>query len=293
MKQRSSWLLVFTMLVPSVGLLLVFSYAPAAIGLYRAFTHWETGEPSRWAGVSNFVAMGRDEFLRIGVWNQVLLLLAGLAKTLVMPLVAAELLCSLRSQRLQYWLRTAFILPMVVPAMVVMLLWAFVYDGSVGLLNAMLEATGLGGMTRSWLGEAGTALPAIVGVGFPWCGGLALLVYLAGLGTLSTDVWDSCSLDGATGWRRVVYVDLPLLLPQVRLLSTLTVIGCLQDFGSILVLTGGGPGLSTHVPALHMYFQAFRFGHMGYASAIGLTLFVVIFALAALNQRLGRKGVAS
>lgn len=290
MRRNSSWALVCGMLLPSVGLLLLFSYAPAIIGLYRAFTHWETGEPSRWAGLANFAAMGRDEFLRISVWNQALLLVASLVKTLVMPLVAAELLCSLRSERLQYWLRTAFIVPMVVPGMVIMLLWAFVYDGSVGLLNAILEAAGFANLTRSWLGEAGTALPAIVGVGFPWCGGLALLIYLAGLSSLSTDVWDSCALDGATGWRRVVYVDLPLLLPQVRLLSTLTVIGSLQDFGSILILTGGGPGLSTHVPALHMYFQAFRFGHMGYASAIGLTLFAIIVGLAVLNQRLGVRG---
>ncbi len=279
------------MLLPSVALLLVFNYAPAVIGLYRAFTHWETGEAPHWCGLANFVAMGRDEFLRISVGNQILLLLASLAKTLIAPFVVAELLTGLRSSRLQYVLRTAFILPMVVPGMVTMLLWAFIYDGSIGLLNMILEALGMGNLTRAWLGEANTALLAIVGVGFPWAGGLALLIYLAGLNGISADVWDATALDGAAGLRRIFAVDIPLLRPQIRLLATLTIIGSLQDFGSILILTGGGPGLATHVPALHMYFQAFRFGHMGYASAIGFVLFLVIFVLAVLNQRWGRREV--
>lgn len=281
------------MLLPSVALLIVFNYTPAVIGLYRAFTRWETGEAPQWCGLANFIAMGRDEFLRISVGNQVILLIANLAKTLIAPLVVAELLMSLRSARLQYILRTAFILPMVVPGMVTMLLWAFIYDGSVGILNMLLEAMGLRGMTRAWLGEADTALLAIVGVGFPWAGGLALLIYLAGLNGISADVWDATALDGAVGLRRIFAVDLPLLAAQIRLLATLTIIGTLQDFGSILILTGGGPGLATHVPALHMYFQAFRFGHMGYASAIGLLLFLVIFVLAVTNQRAGRRTEAA
>ena len=180
-RRSSPAALALAMLLPSVGLLLVFNYTPAAIGLYRAFTHWETGEAPRWCGLANFAAMGRDEFLRIGIGNQVLLLVASLVKTLAAPFVVAELLMGLRSTRLQYVLRTAFILPMVVPGMVTMLLWAFVYDGSIGILNMLLEAVGMGSMTRAWLGEASTALPAIVGVGFPWAGGLALLIYLAGL----------------------------------------------------------------------------------------------------------------
>jgi len=288
-RRQSSFVLVAGMLLPSVALLMIFNYTPAAIGLYRGFTRWEIGEAPHWIGLGNFIAMAHDDFLRISIGNQVLLLLANIFKTLTMPLLVAELLMSLRSRRWQQFLRTAFIVPMVVPAMVTTLLWAFIYDGSVGLLNEALQSLGMGGFTRSWLGDARTALPAIAFVGFPWCGGLALLIYLAGLTGLSADVWDSGALDGATGWRRVLYLDLPLLRPQVRLLVTLTVIGTLQDFGSILILTGGGPGLATHVPALHMYFQAFRFGHMGYAAAIGFSLFVVIFTLAFLNQRWGRR----
>ena len=288
-RRRTSIVVIALMLAPTLVLLALFNYYPAVLGLSRAFTRWETGEEPQWIGLGNFVAMWHDEVLRLSLRNLLILLVANVVKTLTMPLLVAELLMSLRSPRWQYILRTAFILPMVVPGMVTMLLWSFIYDGSVGLLNQILETLGMGGLTRSWLGDSGTALWAIIGIGFPWAGGLALLIYLAGLNAISGDVWDSCQVDGVMGLRRVWYVDLPLLLPQVRLLVILTLIGTLQDFGSILILTGGGPGLATHVPALHMYFQAFRFGHMGYAAAIGLTLFVAIFTLSLLNLLWGRR----
>lgn len=288
-RRRTSIVVIALMLAPTLVLLALFSYYPAVLHLSRAFTRWETGEDPQWIGLSNFVAMWHDEFLRLSLRNLLVLLVANVLKTLTMPLLVAELLMSLRSPRWQYVMRTAFILPMVVPGMVTMLLWSFIYDGSVGLLNQILETLGMGAMARSWLGDSGTALWAIIGIGFPWAGGLALLIYLAGLNAISGDVWDSCQVDGVGGLKRVWYVDLPLLLPQVRLLVILTLIGVLQDFGSILVLTGGGPGLATHVPALHMYFQAFRFGHMGYAAAIGLTLFVAIFTLSLLNLLWGRR----
>jgi raffinose/stachyose/melibiose transport system permease protein len=288
-RRRTSIVVIALMLAPTLVLLALFNYYPAVLGLSRAFTRWETGEEPQWIGLGNFVAMWHDEFLRLSLRNLLVLLVANVLKTLTMPLLVAELLMSLRSPRWQYFMRTAFILPMVVPGMVTMLLWSFIYDGSVGLLNQILETLGMGALTRSWLGDSGTALWAIIGIGFPWAGGLALLIYLAGLNAISGDVWDSCQVDGVGGLKRVWYVDLPLLLPQVRLLVILTLIGVLQDFGSILVLTGGGPGLATHVPALHMYFQAFRFGHMGYAAAIGLTLFVAIFTLSLLNLLWGRR----
>lgn len=287
--KRSPWPLVALMVLPTLTLLALFNYLPALIGLQRAFTRWEVGEEPQWIGLGNFQAMAGDEYLRLGLGNLVLLLIASVAKTLTMPLLVAELIVSLRSTRLQQWLRTLFTLPMVVPGMVTMLLWAFVYDGSVGLLNAALAAVGLGGLQRAWLGESSTAMLAVVGIGFPWAGGLSLLIFLAGLSGIGAELHEAGALDGATGWRRVRHLDLPLLRPQIRLLTTLTVIGTLQDFGSLLILTGGGPGLATHVPALHMYFQAFRFGHLGYAAAIGLSLFVAIFVLSLINQRVGRR----
>jgi ABC-type sugar transport system permease subunit len=224
--------------------------------------------------------------VNVRCWATLLaLLVANLLKALIAPLIVAEMLFHLRSRRMQYALRTLFLVPMVVPGMVGVLLWGFIYDPNVGLLNHALDSAGLHNLTRAWLGDWRTALPALKGIGFPWVGGLGLLLYLAGLMGIPQDLYDACAVDGASIWRRIRSIDLPLLRGQMKLLAALTIIGTLQDFGSILVLTGGGPGLATHVPALHMYYQAFRFGHYGYASAIGFALFLVILAFTVANMR--------
>ncbi len=286
-RARTSYLF----LLPTFLFLAVFNYFPAASGLYHAFTEWETGSGAHWIGLENFRHLAHDEFLRLSIVNQIWLLVANLLKTLIVPLIVAEMLFHLQSRRAQYALRTLFLVPMVVPGMVGVLLWGFIYDPNIGLLNNALSALGLNGLTRAWLGDWHTALPALIGMGFPWVGGLALLIYLAGLLAIPQEVQDSSAVDGASAWRRILHIDLPLLIGQMRLLAVLTIIGTLQDFGSILVLTGGGPGLATHVPALHMYYQAFRFGHYGYASAIGFALFLVILAFTVANMRLARSAV--
>lgn len=278
----------YLFLLPTFLFLTVFNFYPAVSGLYFAFTEWETGSNPRWIGIDNFIRMAQDEFLRLSLVNQILLLLANLFKTLVVPLVVAEMLFHLRWKRLRFWLRSLFLVPMVVPGMVGVLLWGFIYDPNIGLLNNALSTMGLDSWTRAWLGDWRTALPAVIGIGFPWIGGLALLIYLAGLLAVPEEVLDAAATDGAQGWRRIFFVDIPLLRPQMRLLTILTVIATLQEFGSILVLTGGGPGLATHLPALHMYYQAFKFGHYGYASAIGFVLFLTILTFTLINARLAR-----
>jgi ABC-type sugar transport system permease subunit len=281
----------YLFLLPTFLFLATFHYAPAFSGLYHAFTEWETGGQARWIGLENFRRMAQDEFLRLSLTNQVTLLLANLLKALIVPLIVAEMLFHLRSRRMQYALRSLFLVPMVVPGMVGVLLWGFIYDPNIGLLNNALTSLGLSGATRAWLGDWHTALPAVIGVGFPWISGLGLLIYLAGLLNIPQDVLDSSAVDGASVLRRIGSIDLALLRGQMRLLAVLSIIGTLQDFAGILVLTGGGPGLATHVPALHMYYQAFRFGHYGYASAIGATLFLVILAFTVANLRLARSTV--
>jgi raffinose/stachyose/melibiose transport system permease protein len=122
-------------------------------------------------------------------------------------------------------------------------------------------------------------------MGFPWVGGFGLLIYYAGLQNISSDVFDSARIDGATGWTRFRFVDLPLLLGQIKLLVVLGFIGGLQGFQTQLLLTNGGPGYSTMVPGMHLYQNAITFDRMGYACAIGVALFVVILAITYINMK--------
>ena len=272
LRHRVSYLL----LLPTFTLVILFFYYPALSGIFHAFTTWQAVGDSRWVGLDNFIFMATDPFIRHSIYNQLLLTLADMVKALVPPFIVAEMIYSLRSERERYWLRTLCVIPMVAPGMVIILMWYFIYDPNVGLLNQTLVGMGLEDLKRAWLGDPNFALGAIVGIGFPWIGALAFLILYAGLNNIPGDIVDAARIDGASKFARILQIDLPMLVPQIRLVVLLTLIASIQDFGRVLVMTGGGPGYATYVPALWMYEQTFLMSHFGYASAIGVTLFLVI-----------------
>lgn len=276
---RKQAISAYILLAPTFILLIGFMYYPALAGLIAGFTTWEEGQKQEFTGLANFIHMGSDPFIRAGAWNQFLLLVTGILKATIVPLIVAELVFYLKGKKLQYLFRTGFLVPLVVPAMVALLIWAFVYDPQTGVLNALLRAIGLGGLQRNWLGEPELALPSIIFLGFPWIGAFGFLIYLAGLMNIPDSVLDASRMDCRSTFQRIRDVDIPLLRGQTRLLIILAMIGSLQDFQTILILTQGGPGTSTMIPALHMFYSAFRFNHFGYASAIGFVLFVIILSL--------------
>lgn len=280
--------LSYLLLLPTFALLLTFNYYPALRGLLYAFQEVNPGisEP-RWVGFDNFVKMSRDTVLHQSFINMAVYVFATLAKSLVLPLLVAVLISRLVRERLRYGFQTLFLFPIVVPGMVGILLWkGFIYDPNFGLVNQALDLVGLGALKGAWLGEHSTALMSIVFVGFPWVGGVGFLIFLAGLLGLPTSLNESARIDGATGFRIFWSIELPLITGQIKLVTILTFIGSIQDFAGILVMTNGGPGTATLVPALHMYNYAFRFQDFGYGAAIGFVLFILIMAITIINMKL-------
>ena len=283
--RRKQTLIAYTLLFPTFILLSTFNYFPALSGLYHAFTEWESGRPARFNGLDNVRTLMQDRAFFIGIGNMLILLAASLFKAIVVPFVAAELILFLMSKRLQWLFRTLFLLPMVVPGMVTILIWRFIYNPNTGLLNQALTSLGLEALTRNWLGNPSTALGSIIGIGFPWVGAFGLLIYLAGLLQIPDSVYEAYSLESSNIFKRILHVDIPLVRGQVRMLTILTFIGSVQSFETILILTRGGPGTSTYVPALRMYYQAFNYSHFGYGAAIGLALFCLILAITIINMK--------
>jgi len=276
----------YALLSPIFLLLLLFNYYPAASGLYHALTEWN-GVTSSFVGLTNFGTMLHDGYLTVGAVNLLIILGAGVVKTIVFPLLAAELIFHLRARRAQYWIRTAFVVPTIVPVIATILVWRFIYDPNLGLANSLLRGVGLSGWTHSWLGEPGWALGSVIFIGFPWITALPFLVLYAGLISISGELLEAATVDGANALRRIWSLHLPLLLGQVKLLLILIVIAGIQDFSAIYILTQGGPTNSTYVPALDL-FQNATSGNLGYASAIGVALFVVIMGVTILQLRLVR-----
>jgi ABC-type sugar transport system permease subunit len=273
-----------------VALVALFCYYPILSAFYHALFVWEGSGDATWVGLANFAELGRDAILGEATLNLLKMLLVGMVVSLTLPLAAAEMIFHLRSARAQYFYRVLFVIPMLVPGVVVLLIWGFLYDYDLGAVNQVLRAIGLGQFAHAWLGEPGIALCALMFIGFPWIGSFALLVYFAGLQSIPASVLEAARVDGASGLTRIWHVDLPLIRGQIKLLLTLGVIGGVQGFQTQLILTQGGPGYSTTVPGLLLYQNSMLYDRMGYACAMGVVMFLAILALTYLSTRYFRSG---
>ncbi|MDQ8739276.1 sugar ABC transporter permease, partial [Paenibacillus sp. LHD-38] len=280
---RSKW--VYLGLAPTFLLLFIFQYYPAFSGLIHSFYDWQPGGRTTFIGLDNFERMIHDPYVTKGMGNLLLLIVTGLIKTLIPPLIAAELIYHLRSKKLQYGFRTAFTASMVIPGVAMLLIWQNFYDPNVGLFNNLLEVIGLGSWAHGWLGDPNTALWSIIFMGFPFIGILQLLVFYAGLLSISGELIESAKIDGAGLPRIIRSIHLPLLAGQFKFLLILALIGIIQDFNGILIVTGGGPMDSTYVPALQMYYAATKFNDLGYASALGVSMFLAVLVITIINMK--------
>ncbi|WP_226037782.1 ABC transporter permease subunit [Aquibacillus saliphilus] len=276
---------IYLVLLPSVVLIGVFLYYPAITGLVYSFYEWNPGSQSHFIGLENYKRMFQDQYVIEGLKNLLILMVTGIIKFMLPPLLVAELLFWLRNNAATYWFRTVFVSSMVLPAVANILIWQNIYSGESGLLNEFLAIIGLGNYAQAWLANPDTALWAIIFIGFPFISILHLLVYYAGLISISSELKDAAMIDGASKFRIIRSIHLPLLKGQFKLLIVMTIIMLIQDFNAMLIITGGGPGTSTYVPALQMYYAATKFSEMGYASAIGVMLFFMIFVITVINLK--------
>lgn len=270
-------------------LLIVFAYYPAFSAFYHSLTLWDGYRPARWAGLQNYEEIFTTPIYRKAFQNMILLSIWQVARAASFPLLGAALIYRLRSERWAYFFRLLFVLPLVVPGVVAILVWRQLYEPNIGLFNEILTALGLEPL--GWLNDPQTALFSLMFMGFPWIDGVGLLIYLAGLLAIPAEVVEAAIVDGASSWKRFFSIELPLILPQVRLIVILNIIGALQDFGWQLIITRGGPVNATTVPAWQMYHEAIFSGRYGIGSAIGVLLFILIFGLTLINQSSIRSSV--
>ncbi|MCU6709938.1 sugar ABC transporter permease [Paenibacillus sp. J5C_2022] len=272
--------------LPTVIMIFTFSYYPAIAAFYYSFTNWDGFRPAQFIGFDNFVSIFTTEEFRQAFLNLLWITLFSVFVTITVPLIVALFIYKIRNQKLQYFYRLLFVFPMVVPAMVGILLWQFILNPDVGLMNAVLSASGVPqDQLPLWLASPKTAMLSLFVMGFPYVSGVNILIYLAGLQNIPKELKEAAIVDGANGFRLFFKIELPLVMSQIKLLVILTVIGVLQSFHIQLVLTGGGPMNSTTVPGYIMYKEAINNNQLGYGCAIGVVLFLLIFTLTVINNK--------
>lgn len=261
-------------LLPLFAVLILFQYYPAISGIVYSFFDWKPAATSQFLGLANYRTMFADSVWWSSFRNLGLIFVFGVVSW-VIPLTAAELLITLRSQRVQYLFRTLLIVPMAFPGVVTALVWSFMYHPNDGVINRGLAILHLESLQQNWVGDPKLALISLLFIGFPFIAGLPFLIFYTGLTNIPKEIYEAAALDGVGRVRRIFTVDLPLLAGQVKILIFLAVVGTLQYGFMAYIVTSGGPDNSTMVPVLRMLNVAYQGGDWGYAASLSTTLFVI------------------
>jgi len=283
-RRQAFWAWVF--LTPGLLYFVIFLILPVMIAIYVSFTDWDIMTAPRWVGWENYTQALQDKVVIKAINNTVHYALVTIPITMLLGLSLA--LALNESFRGRVLFRTIYYLPVVVSIAAAGMVWVWIYQPQSGILNHILQGIGL--PPQSWLTRPKQALAALMPVGIWQSVGWCVVVYLAGLQGIASIYYEAAMIDGAGAWRRFWNITWPMLGPTTLFVFVMEIIGALQVFGAVYVMTGGGPLNSTTVIVHQVYIQGFEHLRMGYASAIGMLLFVIILALSLANlQLMGRR----
>jgi multiple sugar transport system permease protein len=267
--------------LPAIVLVGLFRIFPLAWGFVLSFTNSDGFGKSAFVGIDNYVAVANDPAFRDSIENT-LILIATLPIWVMLPLLLAILIHQgVPGGKI---FRAVYFFPAVLSTVIIGSIFNVVlrFDGS---LNAFLKAIGL--IPVDWLGNGATALGSLIAVQLWATFGMSLLIFMAGLSTVSKELIEAARLDGAKPLQIWVHVIIPALRPIIEFVAVVTTIGVLTSmFGLIYVLTAGGPGTATTLPEFLIWLEQGKMNQPGYAAAISMVLFVVMAGLAYLQIRI-------
>lgn len=268
----------------------LFLLAPLLHGVWLSLYQWDGLGLGKWVGLSNYRDVLTDPELRAPFVHALVLVVFFSLIPVVVGLAIASLMTRSRLRGLGFF-RTVLFLPQVIALTVVAVAWRDIFAPS-GPLNDALGSVGLDGLTRGWLGDEHFALIAIGVVGI-WVGtGLCVVLFLAGLSKVPSELYESARLDGAGFFREFFAVSFPALRGELAVALTLTMVAALRTFDLVYVMTSGGPGASSRVPAYEVYNRALQKGEVGTGVTIALVLMVVILAVTVLINKLAESADA-
>lgn len=263
------------MLAPAAILFALFFLWPFFRGLWISLTRWDGFSAPVFVGAANYMKLLGDRLFLGALENNLIFVVLILLLKNVLGMGLAILLD--RAIFMRGPIRAAVFIPVTLSFAATGLLWSWIYNPVFGLLNAALDGLGLSGLKMSWLGDADIALYSIIAVDvWKWLGFHAV-IYLAGLQTIPDELYEAARIDGASAAARFRHITLPLMMPVVLINVILGLSGAfVRNFDIVQVLTQGGPNHATEVVMTYMVKTAFQDGNMGYASAMGYALFLIV-----------------
>jgi multiple sugar transport system permease protein len=266
----------FWTLAPALALFALVALLPIGelVAMSVARVDWVQGQAQwQFVGLDQYVRVWHDSLFRAGAANTVVFAVTAVTVQMVLGFGLALMTTKVARGRVLY--RTVFLLPILVPGIVIGAIWKLMYNFDFGVLNQLLGAVGLPAV--DWLGNGATALPAVIAVDVWHWTPFVFLLMLAGLESLPQDVYEAARVDGASFLQELRYVTLPLMLPTIVVTLVFRIIVGVKVFDEIYLLTGGGPGTATEVVSYTIFRRFFTEGQTGYGSAMSV---VVLFVLA-------------
>ena len=273
--------------LPAVILTLMFTIWPTVQALYLSFTNATSlGLNNKFVGLDNYIYMFHDKSFIQALINTAKLMAVVPVITIFCSLVLAFVLnqCKLKEMVLY---RTLFYFPYIVSLTVVGIIWSFVFHPNVGIVNKILGAVGLESLQRSWLGDSKTALWCIAFTLLWQAAGYYMVMHIAAMDGISPEIYESATLDGASAWRKLISITMPLMKDIIGITFVLALSGTINlSFVLSQVMTGGGPNGASSVLLQYMYTQGFVNGNFGYAMAITVFTLAISVALSMLSRKL-------
>jgi multiple sugar transport system permease protein len=264
----------------------IFVIGPILAAIWLSLTSYDVLSPPKFVGLANYLRLLSDPRLRKVYVNTITFTIFAVTLNVGVGLLLAVLINRHIPTFLKYLFRTVYFFPVLVSLAYSAVIWQFLYQKDTGIINYYLSFLGVAPI--GWLSNRSYVMPAIILMDVWKNTGFFMLVFLAGLQNISVSYYEAAQLDGANGWQLFRHVTLPLLSPTIFFNLTIALIGALQVFDSIIVLTNGGPGDASRSLVMYIVENAFQNFQMGYASAIAITLFILIMILTLIQFRMSR-----
>jgi len=284
LRDSISW---YPFIIVNIVMFAIMNVIPWISMIDLSFHKWDMLTSRKFIGLANYVQLTQDHLLGFALKNSLQYVLM-----YVPSMVALSLFVAILVNRHVFgmdFFKSAYFLPNVTSVAVLsIVIWRFLLPRTDSPLNYLISLVGI--PKQNWLVSVKLALPTIAGVNLWRSFGYYMVIWLAGLQAIPVELYHAALVDGASMWELHWYVTIPLLRPTAAFIVVTSTIGALQVFGSIFILTGGGPVHATTTVAYHIYQQAFDFGRLGYASTVSIAFFLIIFTITFLQGKYLRFG---
>lgn len=276
-------------LLPAILIIGVFVFYPLVRVILYSFQSYNIFTPPQWVGTENYANILKDKDFYSAFKNTVLYFIVVVPILVFLPVFVA-ILVNNKLKGIKFF-RAAYYLPVITSMVVAGIAWKWIYADS-GLLNYFLINI-LHVMKKpiSWLNSPTTALFSVMVVTI-WKGlGYYMVIYLAGLQSISADIWEAAEIDGASGFKKHILITFPLLAPSMAVVAVMSSMAAMKIFDEIFIMTSGGPYNSTRTVVFYLYQHAFENLNLGYASAVGVILFVILLVFAVINIKISERNI--